>query len=449
MRPILQLVLPASLSLGSALVGSALLGALACTNGQIGGEIGVDGDGEAAAEGCEERSRTALADDETTALGVSYATLADELRGAHTANLAWAATLRGASASGVSLTPAAGDSDITLDIQPIAGSGAWVDMAVESNDGAEGALIDGSECADELRLRAIVRVTSANGAFDDEFEVELRAASPDLVRGAIALEPGELEGTFAVSADAGRSAVQTTLDFGLVHGSVSGSISGFLESESEGAVSAGGVEYGHFPLEACADGVGYVVDPSSDFGERVLALLEGTRELTLDWRDGSETTAFHFDAQAAGPLCYGGLVGPSRLVVPMTASAQSDDGRVDGTWSLEGQVELDATGQPAHGTVLRQAWLASDYAVEDFVAATGIDGVAFDGESRATFSFSLDEDVGGPESGQLSVLATNSEPCMAEEVEPSEGDAGDPSGSPGCAGVDWSELVQATLAPAE
>jgi hypothetical protein len=133
---------------------------------------------------------------------------------------------------------------------------------------------------------------------------------------------------------------------------------------------------------------------------------------------------------------------PGQVVASLSTRVKSADGRIDATWQLQGQLELDAAGAPSHVGIVRQAYMVDSFAAADFEAQSGISGVDLGDAEEASFSFATDRDVGARASGELTVLAGAGANCATQTPAPADGG----TSSPGCSGLDYQEIAHASLA---
>ncbi len=418
--------------------------AAGCTNGQFGGQVGADGDGGTNSEGgtCEVKSKKKMGVDETTALGFTGAQVIALAQGSHAASLTWASNQ-----TSVELVPAAGKSTITFDVKADEGTLELMDLEPkEGAGGMENALSEDEPCKDELRFTANVHVKSDNGAFDDDFEAVFRASAARLVETSIELSPGKLEGSFDVTVVTPENAqsIQNRLELGFLPGSVSGTISGMVEASDGASVSATGLEFGHFPVESCEHG--YLIPADSDWGKELVALVDAPIDFDLSWQNGDKTS-LALDSEVSR-ICYldGAWSDVETVALVLASRAKSADGRVDGTWDLSANIELDSAGAPTSVHVFRDAYLASTFATDVFQQETGISGFVFGVGKVATFQFGYDVDwVAELTSGVLTIFEGTPADCGKQEVSPDDGGAS----TPGCAGTDYAEIEQATLRAAD
>lgn len=414
-----------------------------CSNGQIGGEVKEPDDGGLSGgeggDGCESAETIPLAFDEMSTLGFSAEQLAANIAGSHETTLAWGVEEGYVT---VELTPEAGEGMITVVVRVDEKSARFVDLEPASSGEDRGTLIGdmASSCSDVVLVDAQIEVTTDNGALNETFEVTLSAATPNYVSTRIELEPGSLDGSFDVEVSGpAAKAEQTALQLAFTPGTVSGRISGLITTNDGQAASAGGVTYGHFPLDNCETGA--LVGQDTAFATKIFEAFDGLTELSLAW-PGEEPTNLDLGL-SPGRLCFEPSVYGSadRVVVQLPTTATSADGRIDGTWQLEGAASLavDGTVQEAH--IFRNGSHVQTFEPAAFEVGTGISGFSFDPESKASFSFEVGQDQDGHVQGDLTILEIVPADCATEPVESPDGGMS----APGCAGDDVRELATAVI----
>ena len=129
------------------------------------------------------------------------------------------------------------------------------------------------------------------------------------------------------------------------------------------------------------------------------------------------------------------------------STATSTDGRINGSWALEGRLALAPDGTFEELILLRQAYMVNTYAATDFEASTGIAGVTMAASSQGSFMFDVTRSFEGaaPASGSLTVLEITAADCSNQEIIETEGGAS----TPGCVGSTSVELESATLTERE
>lgn len=418
-----------------------------CNAGQIGGEVtepsDPDGTEGTTSGSCEEGEITPVVAGEQTALGFDPERAIDLVEAEHEAALVWGVSNGAAT---VELTPAAGESRITVTVTPDPSSLRLVELHQKaSSSGAESLLGESSQgCEDELRFDATVEVKTDNGALDDVFETTFAARSANRATAAIPVTPGENAGSFdvVVLSPEGAEAQQTALSLSFTPGGFSGTLAGIISNTDGEVASAAAVTYGRFPAETCE--IGALVGLQSDLAVRAAAVLDGLRHFDLVWESGqaTELSLTHSIEKACLDL---GLLGTGETVIVQTqTSASTADGRIHGTWALEAQVSLGVDGSATDVALLRQAYLADTYSADEFETETGISGVALPAGSNGTFSFNVTR-VLEPEAAAIGTFMTHQvvpADCSSQEpVELPEGGAT----APGCAGSTVIDLESASL----
>ena len=277
----------------------------ACESGQIGGEVqepgpgagdameGGMGAGDAMGMGegsCEEGESTLLAPDAVTSLGFAGQDLLDLVAGEHEATLAWGVPPQQSSL--VEVVPAAGESRIVVRVTPDPTTLRLVERHPAALSGLEGDVTDVAAfgCQDELRVDAVVAVTTDNGALNETFEVTFSATSANYVQASVPVVPGELDGSFAATIPdtPGTETKQTTsLSLTFAPGGFSGSLWGSIEQNDGVVLSIRSVIYGTFPIESCEFGA--VVGADSEFAGEVVVLLDDLHNFDLVWDSGAAT----------------------------------------------------------------------------------------------------------------------------------------------------------------
>lgn len=425
-----------------------------CTTGQIGGEIDHSDDpnegDHVSGDQCVEVTSTSLQVDEPTELGISAQDLIDAISGVHEMTLAWGEDV---AAQNFELTPAAGDSTITIEVTPRPESAVLVDLELDQSDREDDrTLVDepgGDACTDEVRVTADVIITSENGAFDDSFEATFSTKTGSVATGRIEIVPGELEGDFATASDAMGEPVQTAISLSFAFGMLSGNISGIWQEvhgepgDAGGAVSASPTVYGRFPADGCERGV--LIDEGSPWGDAILDAIDEARTFDLSWQAGN-TTALSVDT-GVGKLCLeaNAYEVSATIVGDAVSNVASEDGRIDSQWD----VEVRAWIEDDEITSLSVTSVQGEYQghdAEEFAMATGIGGVETDATDLA-FEFTYSVGLGGEStSGTLTVFEMIVPECSRPDYEPEivESPDGGSSG-PGCMGIDYVELETATF----
>ncbi len=431
-------------TLGSSLGTISLLLMNACTSGQFGGEVNrtEEGTSDSSSQNCEDAGSKKLGVKETSEVNITAERLVSLIEGTHTAGLVWRDQT---GFDGVEVTPAAGDSTITLEIVPLVETAILVNRVDATNTQGGNSLQDERArppCRDEMRVEADVTVTSENGAFNDTFRAQFVAQNGLFISSAIPLTPGMLEGSFGVDVSRLQNgkADDTILRLGFALGSLSGEIVGSLSTSNSDVASGASMIYGSFPLFGCESG--YLIRSETEFSQSLSQAIESRSQFDLTW-DNAEKTELTL-MQKVGKMCFESSPYDSMqsLSLDLLATVRTGDGRIDGKWSLPSTVQLSAEGKATQISVHRSPYNADYYAKEDFEQETGISGVR-SSASDLSFEFSYDMNLATEEKaqGKLVILEATVPDCVRDDfVAPViTNDDGETSSS-GCAGVDFRDV---------
>jgi hypothetical protein len=262
----------------------------------------------------EEPVTTALAWDETSSLGLSPHEAFAKLAGSCQAAFHWSA----AGLSSVSLTPAAGDTRITVSVEIDEGSARLLEPPQ-------------AYCGTSLQVDADVRFETEDGVFAEGGRVTLlyfkESAAPVV---SLTRTSSELEGSLRASLKSNQSlsvqfrgsgadqacAGELTMPLSETHGNMGSAVGGPL-----GRWSNSGCELGK-------EGVAF--DGSSALGDAIL------NELDLRWRDvsftgrwdGGEETSVKLAAKTTAQRACAETTGTRMVTVPVQVTYASGDGRV-------------------------------------------------------------------------------------------------------------------------
>jgi hypothetical protein len=421
-----------------------LFGAAACTTGQIGGEVDADGNEGSHDGGCEIIARTPLEVGDSQALGFSAQDMMDAISGVHETSLSWGEEI---SQNSVSITPAAGETTLTVEVRPKADTAQLVDLQPRESSGEEALIgeIGSPACSDEIRIEAEVIVTSGNGALSDTFDVVFRAASVDVIRGSVQIQPGQLNGAFDFDVSGSAEAVQTTLELSFALGTLSGEISGLLQQVHGDAVSASPLVYAKFPVDGCDTGA--LISADSPWGAAIHGAVQAATEFEFTWESGGETVLSI--EPTVGKLCLEGwsLSGEgSHVVAPASAAVVTEDGRIEGNWDLQLSASVNA-GSVTSAQLRYVGTYEQGYFAEEFQEATGISGFESDA-SDIGFLFDYSIDVSGEDlaQGSFAIVELIVPDCARPDYEPEvTEDPGGGSSVPGCEGIDLVEIETASF----
>lgn len=429
-----------------------------CGLGQFGGEVnnndGLAGEGQS----CEDVASTELTAGETAPDGsLKLDDLIELVGGEFQSEMAWGTgeEMRGID---VELTPSAGDTTLSISIEPVAGSGKFVERErVTNKDGRETnnlAGIDG-ECANRLTVDARVTVHTENGALDDEFITTFWTEDGVIANADIPLKPGELQGNFDVeiSGTDGGKADQTSLKIQVAFASVSGELSGYAIATHGEVAWVGGLKYGVFPKDnPCERGVSLPAD--AELRSEAQALFDEHTAFDFKWTGEDEAVPMSITTELKS-LCYvqesssyGDSAGYAATVV---SKVVSEEANIDGSWALDAQVTVNDEGKLSRVDVVRNSYMVLGVEPAQFAEESGISGITSDADQLSfTFGYGIDAGDDASASGELTVLALSLPECLTSPpVEERESDGSmTQGGSPGCEGISADEIknAQFTLA---
>jgi hypothetical protein len=399
---------------------------VACTSGQIGGEVIYSNPVDESFAACEVVSQVPVAADEPGLAFDLDATMAAVHGTRAVETLSWGETLP----KSMSITPQAGRGTIQLEIEVIQNSAFELHRrAVVGMETAEA-----SVCSPLLAFDAKVTVVTENTALAGTFAAIFVAQSPHLVTAAFEVVPGAERAMFEV--DAGESAIGTArFELAWADGRLSGSLSGSLTSGE----TTSNFELARFPSDGCLDGND--LSPESALVGEAEALVSGLDHFELGWPNGTTT---ELELTPDFDLACLRSTTPLTVVLPIAYSAETADGGIDGSWDALAVVTFDDEGHAISTEVSR-----ADVAVSlpgEFAADTGITGIAVDDEWPATFRLQLNDQVDDqPATGTLTVF--ESHPAVCESAP--DGPTSDGGVTPGCSGEELIELGSASLVLAD
>jgi hypothetical protein len=415
-----------------------------CDSGQIGGDVGLGNGQETAGGWCEDaNSVTVGVDDVIDDTSLVLSDLIAAIEGTHTEDLKW-----GPSGSQyVTLSPEAGETSITVDVEVLPETGRWVTRQQKQSSSGEELVLDFAECESELRVDAHVMIATENGALNDTFEATFVTKDGSLASTRIDVDPGELTGSFdvAVSGLENGKASQTGLDLSFAFGQMSGKLSGVVESNNGEVAMASSTEYARFPIEnRCTSGV--QVPDNSAIVTQLKDAMEAHTAFNFSWQ-GEGVIEMDF-TPTLGTVCFESSGSPteSNFLANLSLVVTTSDDSISGTWPLAVRGESEG-GDLVRIAVFRDAYLAYTYPASKFEAKTGITGVESSAEEMS-YSFGYNIELSGdtPASGELTILAINVPDCAKPGyVAPVETTPGGEMGTPGCSGTDAREIKNASL----
>lgn len=451
----------------SALACSGALLLAACNGSQIGGDIGNDGGsgdgggltGGEGSQSCEVVSTTALGADDVSSLGFAPRVVFDAVAGSRTLPMTWGG---GATwPANATLIPEASVTSVTVDIVIDEASAKLEDRKVaEQTCEGECAAIDlgtGNTCGDRITFDAAVVVTSDNGALADTFPAKFVAGSANFAEAHIELVPGELVGSFDVTATATQvgdeelddvKVEQTALALAVAGGTLSGKISGLLTSSNDQVAMAGGLDIASFPVDAGCEHGQYLLDSEGALATSAKTALDSLADFSVTW-PGESAADLTLSHEVTRACLMKDDWSPESVVLYTTTSALAPEGGIDGDWALEAHVALAPSGEPSGIQLMRQAYMVASYPGASFAADSGITAISVDPAMSGTFSFSIydefTDDFGA--SGELTVIEVGQAPDCSQEPTYEYDENGNVVGasSGGCAGTPFEELGSATI----
>ncbi len=438
---------------------------------QIGGDVGNnggngDGGGLTGGEGsgsCDVVATTAIGADDVSSLGFAPRVVFDAVAGSRTLPMRW-----GGSESwpaNATLTPEASETSVTVDIV-IDEASAQVEDRQVAEQSCEGgcttpdiALGTGNSCGDRITFDATVVVTSDNGALADTFPAKFTAGSAHFAEASIELTPGELTGSFDVTAtgtslgdeELGNVKIeQTTLSLAVAGGTLSGKLTGLLTASNDQVAMAGGLDIASFPIGAGCEQGQYLLDADGPLATSAQTALDSLTDFSITW-PGESAADLTLSHEVTRACLLKDDWSPESVVLYTTTSALAPEGGIDGDWALEAHVALAPSGEPSEVQLLRQAYLGSVYPGASFAADSGITALSVDPALSGTFSFSINDDLTDDlgATGELTVIEVGEAPdCSNQEPTYEYDEDGNVVGAsaPGCEGTPFEELGSATIA---
>lgn len=314
---------------------SAGSGSACSLGGQTGDEFTTN---ESSGPDCDETYRPIDDPDAMTELGFSAAEILALANQAFQSDLRWNGIER------VQYLPGPGETTLTLRFT--AGDVSFVERNELSRDGTHTDEVR-DPCDDELAIGVELQVTTEDGALDETFETELRAATKSWATVDLPLDLDALEGSFEVIAVAeseraepgAAQIVQPTLRVAVSPFGSRGAFDAVLEERTSDAISGRGVGFAEWPSDSsCSDGLpaGLGESPSGPSALALLDSLAAAPALAWQWQDGTETTLALSFAPTSQEYCVfqsleAGL--SSSLATELTLT--SEDGRISGSLPVE------------------------------------------------------------------------------------------------------------------
>ncbi len=426
------------------------LGSLAsCTGGQIGGEVDSDSGGEVGnsdRDVCIEDRVRELHEEEESAFGFSAAEVMEAVRGIHEAAVDFG--LQEGGLPGVVVLPEAGETAITVTVNPVAGSQKLVERSpAPRNSGREpGTTADyeSDPCRDQLRFEADVTVVLDNGALSETYRA-IFVSDGLLTSTRIPVDPSNLSGSLSIDASAleGAEVKEIHLSLAFAQSSMRGELSGVVEQRWGDVASVGPLSMARFPLAGCE--YGFVLRAESEAGAVLSEALLSHTTFRLTFADDEPTPMTVIPE--VGKMCWepGDAGSGGTVTAPLTLGVQTEDGRISGVFDLAVRLEQTEDGTPSYVNVFRDAYLGSGIPNEDFEEFTGITGITSSAR-ELTFSFGYGIDLIGalPASGEITIMELITADCASSKAEPAE-DGDGVGGASGCAGTDVIEREMGTF----
>jgi hypothetical protein len=375
---------------------------------------------------CERAVRDLRSLEEITPIGLRASDVVDLVARTHHASIHWKPWQSG------SYGPESGSHELTLRLRPTSAPARLVTYSPRTSDGAPTLLGDEAsgpcESDDAVEIDVEVEVDTDAGALHEQgvgvvvarnaswAQLQFRVQAQGL-RGAFAASPGQLSGDLELASLDFQFAV---LPFG-----VTGTLQGLFSDRDSNAgkmaedesASLGGVSFASFGSgNGCGDqGIELTLEqPLGTFtGRAAIEVLNGVRDVTGTWQDGTESRFTFGFVQEGSPVCVIWVSGVPRLRMLGLMTADSGDGRVHARWP----VVLDARpGEHEDLADIAVALQASAPEVTD-ASLRGAYGLADAGVNRygrvllgMELSVQL-TDMATRVEGQLSVTGVNASDC--------------------------------------
>lgn len=388
---------------------------------------GLDAGGD---DGCKEEATVLAGLDAATALGFTAADVLASAGGQHMSSMTWSGGLTDGPAD-IQLSPAAGDSQLTVDITYAGGEIRHIKSTPEgSDDGNDGGFV--ANCHDRIEIDVEVDLTSADGGFAESFVAPLRATTRGISTLRHSIEFADLAGALALSkvepADAKIGPVD--LDLGISPSGLFGGASALVEIEVAGGIGATFMNVARWPSgnSPCEFGEAPVAlgDKIAQFSAAdALALVTKAEGLALTWQ-GQDPTALTLELAHDGDAICAGYEGEAIGALRFGASAavKTADGRWDGNFPVEVAVRPAADGTLAAVSVYRYAPYGETIPAADFATFFGLQDVDLTGYDEASLDFSGDFTPTGDAAaatGRVDVLGVIKHMCSNEPGAPCMG----------------------------
>ncbi len=315
----------------------------------------------------------------------------------------------------------------------------------------------GSNCPPpQLGVEVHVNVTTDGGALAESYDTLLRTNAPGVAGLSVPFDLSKLGGSLAVSSSMARAKlVQLSLEATFVAEGMSGRISGVQQVDTGtgagAASSASSAVLAVWPDSAACQalfrdggGLGVTVEQTAlgVSGTDTLASVSVPEPTSITWMDGSRSD-LALKVESTGDGCFrvrgdlpAELGGGAELNYPVSISAKSKDGRLDGTYP--GQVVVSGSGSSR--TVLASAYL--DISVDD-VAKSGFADVSVPAGSDGLRLHVESKLIDGTASGMVQLFSVSNPPCLTEPQPPMSTPGGGMS-VPGCSGQAQTRLEVAS-----
>lgn len=422
----------------------------ACAGGQTGDLSGEHPDNgtETGANGCDEHKQKLAGFDTETDSGSGEAVMAYAEK-SFEAPITWKQPRAGQSWSA---GPESGTGVLHIDVARGDSVYALTYSPSENDSGIEIGVL----CPPpQLGVEVHVNVTTDGGALAESYDTLLRTSAPGVATLRVPFDLTKLDGSLAVSSSNPRSKlVQLSLDATLMAEGMAGSLSGIEQTDSgSGATSvssAGNALLAIWPDSAACQaasqeggGLGMPIEQTAlgESGIDTLASVAAAEPTPITWLDGSQSS-LTVAIESTGDGCFrvnplpaeaGGGAG---VTYPVSISAKSEDGRLDGTYA--GQVVVTGTGSAR--SVTATAWL--ELSVAD-VAKSGFSDVNVPADSDGLRLRVESTFANGVTSGTVQLFSVTNPPCLTNP-EPPMATPGGGMSSPGCSGQAQTRLEVAS-----
>lgn len=422
----------------------------ACAGGQTGDLSGEHPDTgtETGANGCDEHKEKLAGFDTVTDSGTAEEVMAFAEK-SFDAPITWREPREG---QAWSAGPESGTGVLHIDVA----RGDDVYALTYSQPASNGGIELGYVCPPpQLGVEVHVNVTTDGGALAESYDTLLRTSAPGVATLSVPVDLTKLGGSLAVSSSNPRSKlVQLSLAATFTAEGTAGSISGIEQTDSgsgaSSASSAGSAVLAVWPDSAACQalsqdggGLGMPVDQTAlgVTGTDTLASVAAVEPTAITWLDGAHST-LTVDIESTGDGCFrvsplpAEIGGGAGVTYPVSISAKSEDGRLDGTYA--GQVVV--TGSGSDRSVMASAWL--ELSVDD-VAKSGFSDVSVPADSDGLRLRIESTFADGVTSGTVQLFSVSNPPCLTNPEPPMSTPGGGMS-TPGCPGQSQTRLEVAS-----